>query len=85
MRDRVGDDAERGTPAAAQRPRGGTPIERAREQGYREGYGQALGDASEMITEAIAMAYGAPGQAQRTEALQHTRALLRGLRARAGR
>lgn len=66
-------------------PPDATPIDRAREHGYREGYGQALGDAQEMIAEAIAMAYDAPGQAQRIEALQHARALLRGLRARVRR
>lgn len=57
----------------------------ARAQGYREGYSRALADVAEQIAEAIGYAHDAPAQRQRIEALQHVRAIVRGLRERAKR
>lgn len=56
----------------------------ARAQGYRDGYGQALADVQRALSEAIALAAEHESVDHRL-ALQHTRAIVGGLRERARR
>lgn len=53
-------------------------IKLARQQGYREGYLQALGDVVVLVTGALEFSYQA-GAGEHARALEHVRALVKGL------
>lgn len=60
-------------------------IARVRAQGYRDGYARALADVQAQIAEAIGLAMDRPGTYEARTALQHVRAIVRGLREKARR
>lgn len=55
----------------------------AREHGYRDGYARALADVQAQLSEAIGIALDRPGTYEARTALQHARAIVKGLREKA--